>query len=124
MITVETIIQRLNEATKGSASEIYTDERLARFAKFYIPHWDENTDPDVIAESFVDDVWDSPSQCRRCSVCGRLMTEGYYEEGGLDYFGDPNGGYYCSDECLHEVYPEHVAAQMSQNDEIFYTEWY
>lgn len=49
------------------------------------------------------DYWDSndivkQENKRYCSVCGKEMTEGYYNEDEFQY--------YCSDECLHKDYTD------------------
>ena len=54
--------------------------------------------------------------CRRCSVCGKLMREGYCVDMGA--------AYYCSDECLHTEYSdEEWAEECENNDQSYYTEW-
>ncbi|MCQ2199105.1 MAG: hypothetical protein MJZ19_05225 [Paludibacteraceae bacterium] len=113
--SVESILNRLSEAVKGTEKDFYSDDELVRFAEFYLDKWDENTSEDVIAESLVDFFWnDEP--CRRCSYCGKLMRVGYCVRGG-DY-------YFCSDECLHTKFtPEEWNREYESDNESYYTEW-
>ena len=77
-----------------------------------IDKWDENTSEDVVAESFLDYWWNTDHPCRRCSVCGKLMDEGYCEDMGA--------AYYCSDECLHTEYTdEEWAEECESNDQSY-----
>ena len=98
MTTIQSILSRLTEALSGTDKELYTEDKLNKFATFYLDKWDENTSEDVIAESFTDFWWDTDRTCRRCSICGKLMREGYCVDMGA--------AYYCSDECLHTEYSE------------------
>ena len=93
MTTIQSILYRLTEAVSGTDKELYTEDELNKFASFYLDKWDENTSENVIAESFTDFWWNTDRTCRRCSVCGKLMREGYCVDMGA--------AYYCSDECLH-----------------------
>lgn len=52
---------------------------------------------------------------RVCSVCGKVMQEGYVTE-NLEYF--------CSDKCLHTKYSEEEWAEMYTDDgDNYWTEW-
>lgn len=79
MTTIQSILSRLTEAVSGTDKELYTEDKLNKFATFYLDKWDENTSEDVIAESFTDFRWDTDRTCRRCSICGKLMREGYID---------------------------------------------
>ena len=79
MTTIQSILSRLTEAVSGTDKELYTEDELNKFATFYLDKWDENTSEDVIAESFTDFRWDTDRTCRRCSICGKLMREGYID---------------------------------------------
>ena len=79
MTTIQSILSRLTEVVSGTDKELYTEDELNKFATFYIDKWDENTSEDVIAESFTDFRWDTDRTCRRCSICGKLMREGYID---------------------------------------------
>lgn len=79
MTTIQSILSRLTEAVSGTDKELYTEDELNKFATFYLDKWDENTSEDVIAESFTDFWWDTDRTCRRCSICGKLMREGYID---------------------------------------------
>ena len=79
MTTIQSILSRLTEAVSGTDKELYTEDKLNKFATFYLDKWDENTSEDVIAESFTDFWWDTDRTCRRCSICGKLMREGYID---------------------------------------------
>lgn len=114
--TKESILERLLDATNGTAAQLYTQEELNEFCTFYESIWDENTDADLIAEAFVEDKWNSNKPCRRCDVCGNLMNKGYVDDALY---------YYCSDDCLHEDFtPEEWLEECENNDDSYYTEWY
>lgn len=116
MTTIQSILYRLTEAVSGTDKELYTEDELNKFASFYLDKWDENTSENVIAESFTDFWWNTDRTCRRCSVCGKLMREGYCVDMGA--------AYYCSDECLHTEYSdEEWAKECENNDQSYYTEW-
>ena len=59
MTTIQSILSRLTEAVSGTDKELYTEDKLNKFATFYLDKWDENTSEDVIAESFTDFWWDT-----------------------------------------------------------------
>ena len=77
MTTIQSILYRLTEVVSGTDKELYTEDELNKFASFYLDKWDENTSENIIAESFTDFWWNTDRTCRRCSVCGKLMREGY-----------------------------------------------
>lgn len=52
---------------------------------------------------------------RICSACGKIMTEGYCIDDGLEYF--------CCDGCLHTRYSEEEYNEMFENDVAYWTEW-
>ena len=79
MTTIQSILSRLTEVVSGTDKELYTEDELNKFATFYLDKWDENTSEDVIAEAFTDFRWDTDRTCRRCSICGKLMREGYID---------------------------------------------
>ena len=79
MTTIQSNLSRLTEVVSGTDKELYTEDELNKFATFYLDKWDENTSEDVIAESFTDFRWDTDRTCRRCSICGKLMREGYID---------------------------------------------
>lgn len=79
MTTIQSILSRLTEVVSGTDKELYTEDELNKFATFYLDKWDENTSEDVIAESFTDFWWDTDRTCRKCSICGKLMREGYID---------------------------------------------
>lgn len=84
--TITSILSRLSNAVSGTEKELYTEQELNNFAAFYLDKWDENTSEDVVAEAFMDYWWDTDHPCRRCSVCGKLMNEGYCEDMGAAYY--------------------------------------
>lgn len=79
MTTIQSILSRLTEAVSGTDKQLFNEQELKKFATFYLDKWDENTSEDVIAESFTDFRWDTDRTCRRCSICGKLMREGYID---------------------------------------------
>lgn len=62
-------------------------------------------------------IQEAKEKIRICSECGRVMTEGYCIENGLDY--------YCSDECLHKnmTQEEYLELYDDGNGDSYYTEW-
>ena len=116
MTTLESILSRLTEAVSGTDKELFTEEERNKFANFYLDKWDENTSEDVIAEAFTDFWWNTDRECRRCSVCGKLMRDGYCVDAGA--------AYYCCDDCLHTEFSEtEWAEECENNDQSYYTEW-
>lgn len=117
MTTTNSILCRLDEATRGTDRELFSEEELNRFASLYLDKWDDGTSMDVVAEAFVDYWWNTDRNCRRCSVCGKLMREGYCEDMGE--------AYYCSPDCLHTNFTdEEWDEECENNDQSYYTEWY
>ncbi len=117
MITKKQILDKLTKAVSGTDKELYTTEELNTFADFYLDKCVDSTSEDEIAEDFADFWWETERCCRRCSVCGKLMREGYCVDGGF--------AYYCSDECLHTEYTdEEWENECVNNDQSYYTEWY
>ena len=117
MTTTKSILSRLTMAVGGTDRELFDEQELNRFASFYLDKWDEDTSGDVEAEAFVDYWWNTDKSCRRCSVCGKLMREGYCEDMGE--------AYYCSTDCLHTNFTdEEWDEECENNDQSYYTEWY
>lgn len=109
---LEQIVEMLNKATKGSASELYNDEFLLRAANYY---FERSSDP-ITSKEVVEDFLESVDNVRRCSVCGRLMQEGYCEDGGWRY--------YCSEECLHTKYSDaEWEEECERNEDSYWTTW-
>ena len=54
---------------------------------------------------------------RYCSICGKEMTEGYYNEDEFQY--------YCSDECLHQDYTDEEYNKLydNGNGNFYWTQW-
>lgn len=54
---------------------------------------------------------------RHCSICGKEMNSGYYNEDEFKY--------YCSDECLHKDYTEEEYNKLydNGNGNFYWTEW-
>ena len=46
MTTIQSILSRLTEAVSGTDKELYTEDKLNKFATFYLDKWDENTSED------------------------------------------------------------------------------
>lgn len=112
----EVVEDLLRKATKGTSEELYDTRDLDRFASSYVKY-PEIYDGNYIANSFVDFYHDTTKECRRCSVCGRLMQEGYCQDGGYRY--------YCSDDCLHTEYSdEEWNKECDNNDQSYWTQWY
>ena len=73
MTTMKSILSRLTQAVSGTDKVLFSEQELNQFASFYLDKWDENTNEDVVAESFVDYWWNTDRACRRCSECGKLI---------------------------------------------------
>ncbi len=117
MTTMKTILSRLTQAVSGTDKELFSEQELNRFALFHLDKWNENASGDVVAEAFVGYWWNTDRTCRRCSVCGKLMREGFC--------ADMGSAYYCSDNCLHSDFTEDEwAEECETNDQSYYTEWY
>lgn len=115
MLKKKEILARLTDAVSGTENS-YSVKELEEFASFYVEKWDDFTSEDVIAESFVDFWWNTDKPCRRCSVCGKLMRNGYCADGGAFY--------YCSKQCLYSDYtPETWNEECEDNEQSYYTEW-
>ncbi len=54
---------------------------------------------------------------RVCSKCGKLITEGFYNESEFKY--------YCSENCLHKDYTEEEYLELYDdgNGDFYWTEW-
>jgi len=96
----------------------YTDKELAEFAHSFESKWTKGTSDDEVADAFLEYWWDTDRPVRRCSVCGRLMCDGYCSDMGASY--------YCSDECLLHDYSDmnEWEEECQSNDQSYYTEWY
>lgn len=115
MNSLELILSKLTEAVSGTDKQLFTKEELNEFANFYFT-CNKNTSKDEVAELFVDFWWNTDKECRRCSVCGKLMRKGYCIDAGT--------AYYCCDNCLHTEYSEKEwEEKCKNNDQSYYTEW-
>lgn len=94
--TIQHILNQLNIAVKGSEEVYYTDKELTQFAYAFESKWTKGASDDEVADAFLEYWWDTDRPVRRCSVCGRLMRDGYCSDMGASY--------YCSDECLLHDY--------------------
>lgn len=106
----------LRKVTDNTAGQIYSTIELDAFIEDYLKK-NSVIIPNKVADALVEYYWDTPNECRRCSVCGRLMQEGYCEDGGWRY--------YCSDECLHTKYSdEEWNEECDKNENSYWTQWY
>ena len=109
----EKILTKLSDSVGGSEKDLFTSKELDAFAEHYLK--EEKTINDVVS-SFLSYWWETPCLCRRCSICGRLMTTGYCYNFGQMYF--------CSDKCLHAHFSdEEWREECQENDQSYYTEW-
>lgn len=116
--TIQKILKQLSIAVKGSEQEYYTDKELCQFAQAFRSKWTDGMSDNEVADGFLDYWWNTDKPVRRCSICGRLMREGYCSDMGASY--------YCSDECLLQDYSnmEKWYEECQSNDQSYYTEWY
>lgn len=106
----------LNKTTSYTAYVLYSEYELNKFAKDYLEKNDKII-PNKIADDFVEYYRGNLNECRRCSICGRLMQKGYCQDGGWRY--------YCSDKCLHEDFTdEEWNKECDNNDQSYWTQWY
>lgn len=120
---LDLIRQKLTTAVNGTDTLYFTESCLDKFAEYYNNHQtcDDDNDAnttlqDSITDSFLSFWWDTPYVCRRCSVCGRLMIEGYCYN-----MGD---AYYCSNDCLNKDFTiEEWLTECEENEQSYYTEW-
>lgn len=106
----------LNKATSYTAYDLYSEYELNKFAKDYLKKNDKII-PNKMADDFVEYYHGNPNECRRCSICGRLMQEGYCQDGGWRC--------YCSDDCLHHDFTdEEWNEECDNNDQSYWTQWY
>ena len=117
----EALLMRLTEAVGGTEREFYSEGELEEFATTCEAEAGgleakAEADGRAVARAFVNFWWDRRQTCRRCSVCGRLMCEGYCENMGEAYF--------CSDACLHSRYTtDEWLAECASNDQSYFTTW-
>lgn len=118
LTTIQKILKQLSIAVKGSEQEYYTDKELCQFAQAFRSKWTDGMSDNEVADGFLDNWWNTDKPVRRCSICGRLMREGYCSDMGASY--------YCSDECLLQDYSnmEKWYEECQSNDQSYYTEWY
>lgn len=111
---LEQIVMILNKATKGSASELYDEGFLLKYAEHYFK---ERVSYPITSKVIVEDFLESVDNVRRCSICGRLMQEGYCQDGGYRY--------YCSDDCLHHDFTdEEWETECENNPDSYYKKWW
>ena len=70
---------------------------------------------DGVLDDYID--FDDVDHWRQCSVCGALMSSGYFVEDGFSF------KYFCSEECLHKEYTQEEYLDMYEDDTAFWTEW-
>lgn len=106
----------LANVTNATTLNIYTKLQLNEFIKSYLEK-NNMIIPNKMADALVEYYWGTKYECRRCSVCGRLMQEGYCQDGGYRY--------YCSDDCLHHDFTdEEWNEECDNNDQSYWTQWY
>lgn len=106
----------LQKATNYTAGQIYSELELYAFIEDYLKK-NNVIIPNKVADALVEYYHDTTNECRRCSVCGSLMQEGYCQDGGYRY--------YCSDDCLHHDFTdEEWNKECDNNDQSYWTQWY
>lgn len=106
----------LRKVTDHTAGQIYSTSELDVFIEDYLKK-NNVIIPNKVADALVEYYHDTANECRRCSVCGRLMQEGYCQDGGYRY--------YCSDDCLHHDFTdEEWNEECDNNDQSYWTQWY
>ena len=105
MTTMKSILSRLTQAVSGTDKELFSEQELNQFASFYLDKWDENTNEDVVAESFVDYWWNTDRACRRCSECGKLILMFpltlWVVRGSVEELSPDTRTYVCMYRCLY-----------------------
>lgn len=106
----------LEKVTDHTAGQIYSTSELDIFIEDYLKK-NNVIIPNEVADALVEYYHDTTNECRRCSICGRLMQEGYCQDGGYRY--------YCSDDCLHHDFTdEEWNEECDNNDQSYWTQWY
>lgn len=106
----------LEKVTDHTAGQIYSTSELDIFIEDYLKK-NNVIIPNELADALVEYYHDTANECRRCSICGRLMQEGYCQDGGYRY--------YCSDDCLHHDFTdEEWNEECDNNDQSYWTQWY
>ena len=102
----------LEQKFKGSEKEFFSEEEINKFLEYYSNDIWEN-----IGDEFITYMGEHGKEVRQCSICGKLMDEGYIYDGGDKY--------YCSDECLHKDFtPEEWKLECEMNEESTWTTWW
>lgn len=106
----------LRKVTDHTAGQIYSTDEQNVFIEDYLKK-NNMIIPNKVADALVEYYWDADNECRRCSICGKLMQEGYCQDGGYRY--------YCSDDCLHHDFTdEEWNKECDNNDQSYWTQWY
>ena len=118
MLTKKTVIQLLSDAVHGTEKEFFTDAEIDAFAESFVNREGlEEPDCRRIVDALIKYSDEKGKPCRRCSICGRLMREGYCQDMGYRY--------YCGTECLHKDFTdEEWLEECKNNDQSYYTEWF
>lgn len=101
----------LEQKFKGSEKEFFSEEEINEFLEYY-----SNDIWNNIGNDFIN-FFSEKKDLRQCSICGKLMDEGFIYDGGASY--------YCSDECLrHDFTKKEWKEEFDTNENSCWTTWW
>ena len=111
------LFRLIDKATHYTVSDLLDRGYVLYFLKQYRHDKKYLQEKYIDIDRMIDVLIENMDDIRRCSVCGRLMQEGYCQDGGYRY--------YCSDECLHHDFTdEGWNKECVNNDQSYWTQWY
>ena len=98
------VLGNIKDVIKQIETEMKKDIDMCNPMGYSIDYWSSN---DIVKQE----------NKRYCSICGKEMTEGYYNEDEFQY--------YCSDECLHQDYTDEEYNKLydNGNGNFYWTQW-
>lgn len=111
------LFRLIDKATHHTVSSLLDRAYVISFLKEYRHSKKYLQERYIDVDHMIDKLIENISDVRRCSICGRLMQEGYCQDGGYRY--------YCSDDCLHHDFTdEEWNKECDNNDQSYWTQWY
>jgi hypothetical protein len=114
---VLSLFRLIDKATHNTISDLLDRTYVISFLRQYRHDKKHLQERYIDVDHMIDELIENIDDVRRCSVCGRLMQEGYCQDGGWKY--------YCSDECLHKDFTdEEWNEECDNNENSYWTQWY
>lgn len=111
------LFRLIDKATHHTVNDLLDRAYVISFLKEYRHSKKYLQERYIDVDHMIDELIENVDDVRRCSICGRLMQEGYCQDGGWRY--------YCSDECLHHDFTdEEWNEECDNNDQSYWTQWY